>query len=123
MFTCLLPIGCVHPASGDWLEYRIYCGAPDSGIVAEAEWRQFCDEYVSAEFPDGYTTLEATGYWKPDNAPETLREDSRIIVILAPPGAGEKVRRIARQYRRVFHQESVLVTASPADAKFVGSGF
>ena len=28
-------------------------------------------------------------------------------------------RRIAQQYRELFHQESVLVTTSPADAEFV----
>ena len=76
-------------------------------------------EYVTAEFPGGYTVLEATGYWKPDEAPSTMREDSRIIAILAPADAGEKVRRIARLYRQLFLQESVLVTISPADAEFV----
>ncbi len=123
LFTCLLPAGCVHSAGGDWMEYRIFCGAPESGTISEAEWRQFCDEHVTAEFPDGYTVLEATGYWKSGDASETLREDSHIIVILAPSDAGEKVRRIARQYRLLFQQESVLVTASPADAEFVESSF
>ncbi len=124
LFACLLFAGCVHPAGGDWREYKIFCGmSHDCGTVSEAEWRRFCEEYVTAEFPGGYTALEATGYWKPDGAPAMMREDSRIIVILAPADAKEKVRRIARQYRRVFHQESVLVTASPADAEFVGTDF
>jgi hypothetical protein len=123
LFACLLP-GCVHPENGAWREYRIFCGlSHDGGTVSEAEWQQFCDEYVTAEFPDGYTALAATGYWKSEGAPATLREDSRIIVILAPPEAEEKVRRIARQYRRLFHQESVLVTTSPADAEFVETDF
>ena len=126
LFTCLLLIGCVHPAGGDWMEYKIFCGMSyGSGTVSEAEWQRFCDECVSAEFPDGYTTVSATGYWKPEdgNAPATMREDSRIIVILAPSDAREIVRRIAGQYRRLFHQESVLITTSPADAEFVEKGF
>ena len=86
--------------------------------IPEADWERFCDEYVTAEFPDGYTSLHATGYWKSGDAP-TMREDSRILVILAPAGTKEKVRRIARQYRRLFHQEAVLVTTSPTDAEFV----
>ena len=118
--ACLLLAGCVHPAAGDWLEYRIFCGmSHENGTFSEAEWDRFCDEYVTAEFPDGYTTLNATGYWKTEDASAAMREDSRVIVILAPSDAKEKVRRIARQYRRRFHQESVLVTASPADAEFV----
>ena len=118
--------GCFSPACGDWREYRIFCGmSGNNGAVSEADWQQFCDEYVTAEFPSGYTTLAATGYWKSDDDPATMREESRVIVILAPSDsdAGEKVRRIARQYRRLFHQESVLVTTSPADAEFVDAIF
>jgi len=48
-----------------------------------------------------------------------MREDSRLILILAPTDAGEKVRRIAQQYRRLFQQESVLITTTPAEAEFV----
>ena len=118
--ACLLPAGCFSPSNGEWREYKIFCGMSyGNGTVSEAEWRRFCDEYVSAKFPDGYTALEATGYWKPDDAPAAEREDARIIVILAPDDTKEKVRQIARQYRRLFHQESVLVTTSPADAEFV----
>ena len=122
--ACLLLAGCCHPACGDWREYKIFCGmSRDGGAVSEAEWQRFCDEYVSAEFPDGYTALEATGYWKSEDAPATMREDSRILVILAPSGAREKVRRIAQQYRRLFQQESVLVTASSSDAVFFDANF
>ena len=118
--ACLLLAGCCHPSGGDWREYKIFCGmSRDGGTVSEAEWQQFCDEYVSAEFPDGYTALEATGYWKSEGAPATMREDSRLVLILAPSDAGEKVRRIAQQYRRLFQQESVLITTTPAEAEFV----
>lgn len=124
LFACLLPAGCCHPADGDWREYRIFCGLSHSnGAVSEAEWRQFCEEYVTAAFPDGCTVLNATGYWKPEDAPAALREDSRVIVILAPSDAKEKVLEIAREYRRLFQQESVLVTTSPADAEFVDASF
>lgn len=118
--ACLLLAGCMHPVSEDWREYKIFCGMSyNNGTVSEAEWQQFCDECVTAEFPDGYAVLSATGYWKSDDAPATMREDSRIIVILAPSDAREKVRRIARQYRLLFHQESVLVATSQTDAEFV----
>ena len=119
-FSSLLLTGCRCSLSGDWREYRIFCGMSQSdGIVSEAEWEQFCDEYVTAEFPDGYTTIRATGYWKSDEAPVTMREDSRIIVILASSDAKEKVQRIARQYRTLFQQEAVLIVTSPADAESV----
>jgi len=120
--VCLLLAGCAHPAGGDWREYKVFCGMSQGNeTIPDADWERFCDEYVTAEFPDGYTSMRATGYWKSEDAPATLREDSRVLVILAPASAKESVRRIARQYRRLFHQEAVLVTSSPADAEFVDS--
>jgi len=91
----------------------------NDGTVSESEWEQFCDQYVTAEFPEGYTTMRATGYWKSDDASVTIREDSRIIVVLASSDAKERVRRIAQRYRCLFQQEAVLIMASPADAEFV----
>jgi len=120
LFACLLLAGCCHSTDGDWREYKVFCGMSyHNGTVSGAEWQRFCDEYVTAEFPDGYTALAATGYWKSVDTPAANREDTRIIVILAPSNAREKVRRIAQQYRALFHQESVLVTTSPADPEFV----
>ena len=116
----LLFTGCCCASHEDWREYRIFCGMSRSdGAVSDAEWERFCDEYVTAEFPEGYTTMCATGYWKSDDASVTMREDSRIIVVLAPSDAKEKVRRIARQYRRLFDQEAVLIVTTPADTEFV----
>jgi len=118
--ACLLLTGCCCTSHEDWREYRIFCGMSRSdGAVSDAEWERFCDQYVTAEFPDGYTTMRATGYWKSEETSVTMREDSRIIVVLAPSDADAKVRRIAHQYRRLFHQEAVLIVASPADVEFV----
>lgn len=125
LFTIVIVAGgCFSSANGEWREYKIFCGmSRDNGTVSEADWQQFCEDYVTAEFPDGYTTLSAAGCWKAEDAPATMREDTRVIVILAPSDATEKVRRIARQYRRLFDQESVLVTTSPANAEFVDAIF
>ena len=121
LVTGLLLTGCCT-SHEDWREYRIFCGMSRSdGTVSEAEWEQFCDKYVTAEFPDGYTTMNATGYWMSDDVHATMREDARIIIILAPSDAKEKVRRIAGQYRLLFRQEAVLIVTSPADAVFVGA--
>lgn len=118
--ACLLLTGCCCTSRENWREYRIFCGMSQSdGAASEAEWEQFCEDCVTAEFPDGYTTLKATGHWKSDDAPVTMREDSRIIVVLAPSDAKDKVRRVAHQYRQLFNQEAVLIVTSPAEAEFV----
>ena len=117
--ACLLLTGCFCASREDWRESRIFCGMTRSdGTVSDAEWEQFCEQYVTAEFPDGCTTLRATGYWKANDAPAAIREDTRVIVVLAPSGAEEKVRRIARRYRQFFQQEAVLIVSSPADVTF-----
>ena len=113
--------GCVHCTDADagWREYKLFCGMSfKDGEVTEADWRRFCDEHVTAAFPDGYTCFEATGYWK-GNAATTERENSRVLLIVAPADAKDKVLTIARRYREQFQQEAVLVVTSAGDAIFV----
>ena len=55
-----------------------------------------------------------------ENATATERENSRVLLIVAPADAKEKVMSIAKKYRETVHQESVLVVTSTGDAIFVG---
>ena len=117
--VCLVLFGCIHSTSSDWREYKIFCGmSGQNGDVTEADWRRFCDEHVTTAFPDGYTSFEAIGYWK-GSANTTARENSRVLLIVAPADAKGKVLSIAKQYREQFHQEAVLVMTSQGEAIFV----
>ena len=117
--VCLSLSGCVHCRDAGWREYKVFCGMSfKGGEVTEADWRRFCDEHVTTAFPDGYTSFEATGYWK-GNGDTTARESSRVLLIIAPADAKDKVLVIARQYREKFQQEAVLVVTSAGDAIFV----
>ena len=112
-------IGCAHVQPTVWREYKVFCGmSGQNGDVTEADWRRFCDEHVTTAFPDGYTSFEAIGYWK-GSATTTARENSRVLLIVAPVEAKGKVLALARKYREMFHQEAVLVVTSPGDAIFV----
>jgi hypothetical protein len=105
-----------------WCEYKVFCGmSGQNGEVTDADWRRFCDEHVTTAFPDGYTSFEAIGYWK-GSATTTARENSRVLLIVAPAEAQEKVLTIARKYREMFHQEAVLVVKTPGDVIFVEEG-
>ena len=120
--VCLVLSSCVHCTNAGWREYKVFCGmSSKDGEVTEADWRRFCDEHVTTAFPDGYTSVEAIGYWK-GSTTTTERENSRVLLIVAPADAKDKVLAIARQYREQFHQEAVLVTTSPGDAIFVENG-
>lgn len=111
--------GCVGENASACREYKIYCGMSSKhGEVSEEAWARFCERHVSAAFPDGYTVLDATGYWR--SAPDaTARERSKVILIVAPADALEKVLSLGRRYREEFGQETVLISASDAEMAVV----
>ena len=100
LFLCtLLFSGCAAGDASAWREYKVYCGmSSKNGEVSETAWKRFCDKHVSAAFPDGYTVLDATGYWR-SGADATAKERSKVILIVAPADAREKVLSVARHYR------------------------
>ncbi len=117
--VCLCLCGCAHYGKPCGREYKVFCGmSSPEGEVSEADWRRFCDTHVTAAFPDGYTSFEGTGYWR-NHGDITMRENTRVLLIVAPVDAKEKVLRLARQYCEMFHQEAVLVVTSNIDAAFV----
>ena len=116
--ACLLFSGCAANRAA-WREYKVYCGmSSPNGEVSEAAWRRFCDLYVSAAFPDGYTVIDAAGCWR-SGSNATEKERAKIILIVAPADAREKVRSVAKQYRERFQQEAVLISSSEAEADLV----
>ena len=111
--------GCAAGRASAWREYKVYCGmSSKNGEVSEEAWKRFCDKHVSAAFPDGYTVLDATGHWRsgPDSA---AQERSRVILVVAPADAREKVLSVAKQYQKDFDQSAVLISSSGAEMDVV----
>ena len=111
--------GCAAGNTPAWREYKVFCGmSSKNGEVSEDAWKRFCDKHVSAAFPDGYTVLDATGYWR--SGPDTTEmERAKVILIIAPADAGGKVLSVARQYQREFSQGAVLISGSDAEMDIV----
>jgi len=108
----LLLSGCSAGNASAWREYKVFCGmSSKNGDVSEEAWRRFCDKHVSAAFPGGYTALDATGYWRSGPDP-TAKERAKVILIVAPADARKKVLAVARQYRKEFDQDAVLISSS-----------
>ena len=119
LIACLLLASCINTSNSNWREYKVFCGASSkAGEVTQVQWLDFCEKHVSPAFPNGYTSMDATGYWKSGDKP-TEREKSRILLILAPADAQSKVQTIARQYMKLFQQEAVLIVTSNGKAEFV----
>ena len=84
---------------------ELYFGARKTGSRA---WRRFLAEIVTPRFPDGLTSIEASGQWR---SPSGLaKEPTRILVIFYRPDAtsDQRIDAIRTAYQRRFAQTSVL---------------
>ena len=121
LLCTLLLSGCAAGSASAWREYKVFCGmSSQNGEVSEDAWRRFCDKHVSAAFPDGYTVLDAMGYWR-SGPNTTAKERAKVILIIAPADAREKVLSVARQYQKEFDQNAVLISSSKAETDVVSA--
>lgn len=96
---------------------RLYCGMsmPGGGVVTDAQIEQFVVEVVEPRFPDGFTIWRARGAWMGG------REETTVIEIGHANDAASKqrVKEIASEYVRRFHQSAVLRMTVPATLEFI----
>ena len=120
---CLLLAACASgapPCAGvpgaPALDARLFLG----GNVAAADWQGFLETEVTPRFPDGLTVLSADGQWRAPGGSRTIREHSRLLVIVMPRDAAAiaAVEAVADAYRHRFAQQSVGVVFTDACAAF-----
>ena len=84
---------------------------PGGGTVSEADFATFLDLEVTPRFPAGFTVIAAQGQYR-DAGGTIAREVSDILVLLYPKAeaavANSKLEVIRDNYKKTFHQESVL---------------
>jgi hypothetical protein len=81
------------------------------GEVTESEFKQFLEQCVTAQFPDGFTVLPGFGRFRgPDGM--TIEERPMLLILLYPDDvrreSSKKIEEIRDAYKEVFGQESVL---------------
>jgi Protein of unknown function (DUF3574) len=113
LLLAMLHAGCrtanIHsPTSMVRTELFFGLSRPSGPNISDAEFAAFLDEIVTPLFPDGYTVVPAEGRWR--GAGGTIREASRMLVILHPQGAefDAKIEQIRASYKSRFKQEAVL---------------
>ena len=125
LLLCALLSGCVAASQGQetqWFRYEICFGlSKDQGatVITQDEWESFVDQEIVPTFPDGFTILGATGYWREQDA--TYREGSKVLMVVAPGPKEERlttIKALADAYKERFRQDSVLIIAQPADVTF-----
>jgi hypothetical protein len=102
----------VTPAADAWVVTRLYLGTgTPNGPVAEDALAHFLATDAVAAFPDGMTRYDATGQWRGMDG-RTAQERTIVLEIVHHPcdASSAAATELAREYRRRFHQESVLLT-------------
>jgi hypothetical protein len=92
---------------------------PQGAMVSAQDWRGFVDEVVTPRFPDGFTAWPANGQWRPAKG-ALVREASWVIEVVHWPDAKSDtaIAAIVDEYRKRFHQESVLRVSTEACVTF-----
>lgn len=104
-----------------YAEYSLFFGRGKGGAqtVSDDAWARFLARDVTPRFPDGLTVIDGAGQWR-NAAGRIERERSKLLVVVAPPGASPLRRsgEIVEAYKRSFGQESVLRVVRTVCASF-----
>jgi hypothetical protein len=112
-----------------WLTHvsRIYCGRSipkhrahndQSALVRDASVAAFVEKVLAVMFPDGFTLLHGEGGWRDQTHGAPVREKSLVIEIMHGPDK-EDVLAVAKEWKRWFAQDAVMVSTSEASVAFV----
>jgi len=118
-------------ACGHWTYYvapqpnvvidRLFFGTniPSGGRVSDEEWKTFVRDVVTPRFKDGLTIFEGDGQWL-DPRGDLVREHVMVVEIAHPTRGAidDDLRVIADEYKKRFHQDSVLRLTVPARMVF-----
>ena len=123
LFAPVLLIFIVSCAHHNQIETKIIFGRNigDTAFVSDSAWNAFVTSDIIPLFPDGFTILDADGYYRGEN--EFVHEPSKIFLLVHTGGAEteKNLSLLMEQYRKKFHQESVLRIDADADYSFSGT--
>ena len=91
----------------------------DSGEVAAEEWRAFSDTVITAYFPNGSTTIEASGRWM-EQSGRIISERSKLVVLIneMSPDVSAQIDSVREKYKRYHHQDAVLRVDQKVEISF-----
>lgn len=117
------------PGFMEWSETRLFFGRDigDVGEVSDEQWRRFTIDEIIPRFSDGFTVLDASGYWRGEGCePKDVAlsggcEKTRVLLVhYAPsPEADAKLKAITQAYINHFDQEAVMRSDTPVCTQFI----
>jgi len=107
--------------NGSLIKTELYFGLskPDGGIVSEAEWEGFVDEYITPRFKEGLTIVDADRQWMEENG-ELIKEGTKIAILFHHNSGDKKadIEYIRDKYKELFDQEAVIKVTSYPEVAF-----
>lgn len=90
--------------------FQLYFGLskPDGGAVSIEEWNDFQTNIIGKYF-DGFNVADSIGFYKGES------EVSKIVTIVSDIADVSKVHELAKEYDRMFEQDSVLLVQEEVD--------
>ncbi|GAB3656622.1 hypothetical protein GCM10028791_28570 [Echinicola sediminis] len=110
--------------SNSWNRTELFFGSSISsgGKVSKRKWKKFVANYVTPEFPEGFTVIQANGKWQDAVSKQTISEKSRVILLVYPETekqeADNSLEKISQTYIELFDQQSVLRVDSKSNVIF-----
>jgi hypothetical protein len=102
--------------------FTLYLGTaiPGRRDLTEKEWQSFLDDIVTADLPNGYTILDASGAWMNPITRKTIKEATKVLIAALPntPDNLVAINRIRTDYQIKFHQQLVGMTVEQACGTF-----
>ena len=93
------------------IETQLYFGLSKShGVISAREWEGFVERDITPRFPEGFTILDARGFWLSAQAKHTISENSKVLIRVHDGAAkdNEAIDAIIESSKQAFAQESVL---------------
>jgi hypothetical protein len=105
------------PASDESVSYvktELYFGPVDGD-----DWADFLADEVTPRFPQGLTWFDVRGQWR-DRQGNVRKLGSRMIILIYPrsAAANRAIEEIRTDFKKRFHQQSVLRVTEHVDASF-----
>ena len=110
-------------ATANWLREELYFGRaiPGGGTVSDSAFDAFVKREITPRFPEGFTILDATGYYLMRATGQTIREPTRVLLVYVRedgPSKTQALNDLIAVYKTLFRQESVLRVTTRVRASF-----
>jgi hypothetical protein len=121
LLLLLLPAVTIASFHKKYFESDIYFGlSTGSGkIISNNAFKHFKNKVIAKKFERGFSVEKAQGVWLSKKSGE-IREPSRVVIVVYKRTEKNKknIKLVANEYKKKFHQESVLVVTKPVFVSF-----